>query len=92
MTDLGKFPVGRSSDNRLAERLSHLRPFVLPDSIDPGSEEKLLRKLRKGCLRNPWFKRFCQGRVGNYWAAVLISILFFLLGWDLFRIIRLLLI
>jgi hypothetical protein len=82
-----EFPV----DDRLLERLSQLPPFMTRESVDPGIEEKMLRDLCRRFRRRSLLVRFFQETAGDYWAPILVSILFCLLGFDLFRIIRLLL-
>jgi hypothetical protein len=91
MNDLNEFQARRPLDDRLLERLSRLQPFVSPGSVDAESEERLLRVLQKKCLRNRGRVRLYRGLVGDFWEPVLLSILFSFLGWDLSRIIRLLL-
>lgn len=91
MNNPGEFPVNLPLDERLLERLSSLRPGAPQGSIDSVSEEKLLRDLRQQCRRKSRLARFCRETAGGYWEAILISILFCLMGLDLLRIIRLLL-
>ena len=88
MNDHREFANNELPDAGLLERLSSLRSGAPQGSIDPSIVEKLNRDL---CQRNRWksrLTRFFRETAGDYWEAILISILFCLLGLDLLRIIR----
>jgi hypothetical protein len=87
MNDHKEFPANLPPDEPLLERLSALRFCAPPVSTDSCFEEKLLRRSR----RKSGPAGFSQWRADGCWEAVLISILFGLLGLDLFHIIRLVL-
>ena len=90
MNDLDKHPLPPAPGEPLLAELSRLQPLAAPLADDAGFEEKLLREVRRHRPR-PGRARPFREALARLWAPVLLDLLFALLGWEIWRIIRYLL-
>jgi hypothetical protein len=91
MNDSNRFSLETSRDNEWAARLSRLRPLPLPRGGEFDSQEAFPSRLAERARNRSGPVRFAAGRFAGFWETLLISSIFLLLAWDLFRAIRLLL-